>query len=431
MLQSARNLFNNKSHLYSIPNLEGFACVQYYNAFKTEKHKFTNQDILNFAYACYVSGKNYEVLKTLRSFLLSRLIDRKKIERDFLLFLFDASCRNNIRKDIDIEKYINYIDSSFRVEVIAYYLIENYRVDEAKLFLKKKKHVLKEKKLRILNSYIYAIEHSDIFEILYDKSFIKARYYSNNNYNKPLIITFDPIDSHKRTESFGVNFCINNGYDVLHFALASRTQYQGLDRQIFKEVAKNIIKKYDRTVCYGSSLGGHAALYFSDIFNSDVLAFSPLNSSHPKILKKFPQANNMSILDYTHDYTKTAATSGRVMLTLDLALEKDLYFYKEILSKKFHDVDVFEMAYTGHPILTILLKTNQLQRVVIDAFQKRTLNIDRQLIKEHSYHYYLMFLFFKNNNQLMAIESLKKAISFKDSDMGFYIQKLKDIQLLN
>ena len=75
-------------------------------------------------------------------------------------------------------------------------------------------------------------------QILCDETSYKIRYFKQkeNQSYKQLIITFDPIDAHKRNEPYGISVSISAGFDVIHVAQASRTNYQGLSFDTFKEI---------------------------------------------------------------------------------------------------------------------------------------------------------------------------------------------------
>lgn len=77
----------------------------------------------------------------------------------------------------------------------------------------------------------------------------------------PLVITFGGQPSKRTPEGFGTGFCLANDWDTIYVAQRAGTQYQGLDASTFRDAVAPVADGRD-TVCYGSSLGGYAALFW-------------------------------------------------------------------------------------------------------------------------------------------------------------------------
>lgn len=413
MLNRARELFSCKATDYvSIPNLEGLANIQYHKAYLHDPEKFTANDLIYYGYCIYVSGLHYDQIPSLRVKLLNLLADKKPIEKEFLILCFDVISKKD--NDHNVFKYEKLIDNKFRSLLFVNYLIESKRFLEAIELLEIKKSIIGIESYLKISEYVNTVSSCNAYDVLFDEGYIKSSYFSHLNYNNPLIITFDPIDSHKNTEPFGVRFCIENGYDVLHFALASRTQYQKLDRSIFEEIAKPIVEKYSHTICYGSSLGGYAALYYSDIFDSDVVALSPLNSSHPLIIHEFKKDfSMMCVVDYIQDLFKVSKTKGKVLFTVDEKIRIDKLFYDKILNAKYPDATVFSMDYSGHPLSDSLFKSGQLKKVILTAFNEKIWDVNTESIKKLSKYWYDMYFTEKNINRENAKTAILKALEIE------------------
>lgn len=338
------------------------------------------------AFDGYNSGTGPIDKKLRRDFFLQIRWKTKK-EKKILLSLLKIAEHRKISFEFNILSFRSYIDTSLRAFLFMLYAIENRMAVEARELFYEFNYLLSVEQRKQIVNELYCLEHANVNLTVFEDRFNLVKYYGNRQYHKPLIVTFDPVDANKRCKSFGLKFCVENGFDVVHYALASRTQYQKLTREIFFHSLNSIQKKYPKTILYGSSLGGFAALYYSDIFNSDVLALSPYDPYQPYILDKFNRKPER-IVEYLDDIRKFKKTSGRVAFTVDRSIPGDFEFYKLFIKDKYSSAQCFFADFYGHPITTILSKTGQLKKIVLDFFQGEGLNIDSNVIVNDSYYYY-------------------------------------------
>ena len=362
------------------------------------------------------SSARYDDLKHMRQLFSEQIKNKTRKERRFLLALFKIACHLKIRFQFNVNDFEKYIDSNLRAFAILTWLIETKNTLSAQLFFQKFNRLLSHQEKKQIQNELYLSENVIEIQLLSDSRYNKVRYFCNRQYSRPLIITFDPVDSNKRIGSFGIKFCVENKFDVVHFALAGKTQYQYLGRDFFFKTLKIISTKYPKTILYGSSLGGFAALYYSDIFNSDVIALSPYDPYHPYILKKFNKEINHKVI-YQADIENFPVTTGRIIMTLDRSIPGDLEFYNHFLKKKFSKAELFFADYYGHPITTILQKTKQVRQVILAAIEGGGFLPNRKIIEQDSYYFYNQAIYLcRIGNFAIAKTVLMYALTIEDTE---------------
>lgn len=140
-----------------------------------------------------------------------------------------------------------------------------------------------------------------------------------------------------------------------------------------------LVENYD-TYLYGSSLGGYCALYYAGALNGTVIAGAPRNSVHPVLqdniseeLKKELKVDSFSDqLEFKHSsFDANHKTDKKIYIFIDPYVEADVFFVRELIEKKFSDLNLINCEYAGHEVLYHLNKTNQLKRVIEDIVQKK------------------------------------------------------------
>lgn len=91
----------------------------------------------------------------------------------------------------------------------------------------------------------------------------------------PLVITFGGQPSGLADTGFGSGFVMGHGWDHIYVAQRAKTQYQGLSAQDFRTAVAPQCEGRD-VVCYGSSLGAYAALYYGGQIDARIIAAAPL-----------------------------------------------------------------------------------------------------------------------------------------------------------
>lgn len=98
----------------------------------------------------------------------------------------------------------------------------------------------------------------------------------------PLDITFGGQPSKLTASGFGTGWCLGKGWDTIYVAQRAETQYQDLPLEAFVGAVAEVIEGRD-VVCYGSSLGAYAALYYGGSIDARIIAAAPMLPAWPPL----------------------------------------------------------------------------------------------------------------------------------------------------
>lgn len=109
--------------------------------------------------------------------------------------------------------------------------------------------------------------------------YVRAKKRSNK-----LAVTFAQEGTRNmRQPGFAEHFMLERGFDVLTLKCNINNWFQDISREQLQEAIAGRLLNYDFVVCYGSSMGGYAAIYFAEIVKANVvIALSPQYSIDPK-----------------------------------------------------------------------------------------------------------------------------------------------------
>jgi hypothetical protein len=96
-----------------------------------------------------------------------------------------------------------------------------------------------------------------------------------------LVITFNPIRKGLAETGFGSGFMQWLGFAHVLVSEGADSLYQDLDPEDLCRAMAPLVANHDRVFLYGSSLGGHAALYYANWLKARAVAISPRLPAHP------------------------------------------------------------------------------------------------------------------------------------------------------
>lgn len=96
-----------------------------------------------------------------------------------------------------------------------------------------------------------------------------------------LVVTFNPIRKGLSDTGFGSGFVQWLGFTHVFVSEGADSLYQELDPEDLCRVIEPLAAAHDKLFLYGSSLGGHAALYYANWLKARAVAISPRLPAHP------------------------------------------------------------------------------------------------------------------------------------------------------
>jgi hypothetical protein len=142
----------------------------------------------------------------------------------------------------------------------------------------------------------------------------------------PLVVTFGGQPSGLGDSGFGTDFCARNGWDHIHVAQRSATQFQGLDLEAFETATAELARGRD-VVCHGASLCGYAAFCHGGCLNARIIAAAPM-------LPLWPPMRYRAFADvpYLHRPLEDCPRSSALpVIIVDPLLRRDMFFVEQMI----------------------------------------------------------------------------------------------------
>lgn len=198
----------------------------------------------------------------------------------------------------------------------------------------------------------------------------------------PLVITFGGQPSGPGDAGFGTGWALQHGWDTIHVAQRHASQYQGLDHEDFAAAILPASSGRD-LVCYGSSLGGYAALYYAGAVGARVLAASPMFPAWPP-------------LERTHDaipirhrpLADLPATPHSPIVLYDPMVPGDAAMVERMVRPVYPAGRYATLPFAGHTTLQALSRTGMLKPFVRAAIvEDRLLPLDFDRSGDPIFHF--------------------------------------------
>lgn len=200
--------------------------------------------------------------------------------------------------------------------------------------------------------------------LLFEDPHHRIELHRSEGNSRGLVYTFTPfMFSNLENEGFGVSFLCGLGFDVVAFKCNNDSWYQNLTSETLDQVFK-LSDDYDFVATYGSSMGGYAAIAFSQSCCANlVLAISPQYTIQDDRDKRWkPQGDKIT---WQRRINKTTAAAECFVVIYDDHLKKDKLQVSLILeNSSFKDVHEVKLPFSGHPAGHFLVQAGQLTNVI-------------------------------------------------------------------
>lgn len=189
------------------------------------------------------------------------------------------------------------------------------------------------------------------------------------------VVAFDPmfdevasLDRH----AFGEAFFESCGLDAIHIIPSRNEWYQHPDLPTALDLVRTFTCRYARVATYGSSMGGYAALRFSDRIGADVaVAISPQYSVQPPF-GDFDPRWAYPRRTTTWLFEKPGETLPPVEVACvfydDQGLDRP---HAEAIATDLPQAKLIRVRHGGHPVGAVLAQTGILAVTVLDALHGR------------------------------------------------------------
>jgi hypothetical protein len=180
------------------------------------------------------------------------------------------------------------------------------------------------------------------------------------NQSSKLVVTFGGQPSDLAGSGFGTDFVLSMGFDTIYVAQKAGTQYQGLSVEAFREVVFPILERWADVVCYGSSLGGYAALYYGGSIDARCIAAAPmLPAWRPLAVPAYKDINvkHLELID-------VPVSKHDPVIIFDPCVSMDLYLVENMIRPAYPNLRDVRVPYAGHTVLTTLTQARLLRPII-------------------------------------------------------------------
>lgn len=176
-------------------------------------------------------------------------------------------------------------------------------------------------------------------------------------HSRSVVITFCSREAQPTLErsGFGEGFLINYGIDAIHIVCRDNSWYQYDDIYAALDAAVAHSQSYANKVAMGWSMGGYAAVNFSECLGVDrVIAVSPQFSADPlKVPRENRWRRDRRRIDFRHDLIHTFARGARQFtIVFDDRHALDRHHVERI--KEWVDIIELPLPDSGHPAGSLL-----------------------------------------------------------------------------
>ena len=163
-----------------------------------------------------------------------------------------------------------------------------------------------------------------------------------------IVITFGGMPSGLAASGFGTTFCLSKGWTTIYVAQRALSQYQGLDLAAFQAAVAPVVDKRD-VVCYGSSLGGYAALYYGGAINARIIAAASRLPAWPPITSP-----HLSIPLAHKPLGDGPRSMSAPVVIYDPQVAHDCTTVEQMVKPAYPDVRLVELPHFGHTVLAAI-----------------------------------------------------------------------------
>lgn len=177
----------------------------------------------------------------------------------------------------------------------------------------------------------------------------------------PLVVTLGGQPSKRTAAGFGTGFAKANGWDTVYVAQREGTQYQGLPLEVFAAALAPVSEGRD-VVCYGSSLGAYAALYYGGTLDARIIAAAPMLPAWPPLER--PAHDRLPI---AHGTVADGPISTKAPVVIyDPYVRHDQMMIDGIVLPAYPEARFLRLPLSGHTVLNYLKQAGLLKTIIRD-----------------------------------------------------------------
>jgi len=225
-----------------------------------------------------------------------------------------------------------------------------------------------------------------------------------------LVITFGGEPSGLADHGFGTAFCLRQGWSTIYVAQRNASQYQGLSLEVFGETVAKYCQGKD-VICYGSSLGGYAAIYYGGAISARIIAAAPL---FPAWIR--PKSATYSDILITHAALSTCPVSvHRPVILYDPMRRAESRMVDEMILPVYPAARLETMPFGGHEVLQTLARMGQLKEVITTLIREdRVIDFRRPAEGDANWHAEKGWSLIRSDPGA-AVTELKKSLQLADN----------------
>ncbi len=185
-----------------------------------------------------------------------------------------------------------------------------------------------------------------------------------------LVITFNPIRKGLSQTGFGSGFVQWLGFTHVFVSEGADSLYQDLSPENLLAAVAPLFASHDRVFLYGSSLGGHAALYYANWFKARAVAISPRLPAHPYFRPWLTAGcKRLGRVPLRHrDLPEVADPTLSPVVLYDPWTESDAAYVDGFVRPAYPEAWFLPVRGAGHRVARVLAYQHRLKPILADIF---------------------------------------------------------------
>ncbi len=185
-----------------------------------------------------------------------------------------------------------------------------------------------------------------------------------------LVVTFNPIRKGLSETGFGSGFVKWLGFSHVFVSEGANSLYQDLDPEDLVRAVAPLAASHDRVFLYGSSLGGHAALYYANWLKARAVAISPRLPAHPYFRRYLTAgAKRLARVPIRHQDLPTVADPAlSPYLLFDPWVESDEAYVDQFVRPAYPEAWFLPVRGAGHRVARVLAYQHRLKPILSEIF---------------------------------------------------------------
>lgn len=185
-----------------------------------------------------------------------------------------------------------------------------------------------------------------------------------------LVVTFNPIRKGLSDTGFGSGFVQWLGFTHVFVSEGADSLYQDLCPEDLHRAIAPLAANHDRLFLYGSSLGGHAALYYANWLKARAVAISPRLPAHPYFRPWLTAgAKRLGRVPLRHaDLPLVADPTLSPVVMHDPWQEADETYVERFVRPAYPDAWFIPVRGAGHRVARVLAYQHRLKPILSEIF---------------------------------------------------------------